>query len=79
MNDNDRAKLIEALEKKTDHDVLILAAADVVELKENFKTVCVDVKDHGTRITVLETNWKIFGILAGLAMLALAAAEILLR
>lgn len=60
LNEMERNKLIRELEQKSEHDVLILTAAGVAELKENFKEVCADVKDHGTRLTVLETNWKTF-------------------
>lgn len=68
MNDVERSKLIRELELKSDHDVLILTAADVTELKENFKTVCADVQDHGIRLTVIETNWKMFVAIVGAAV-----------
>ena len=79
MDEMERRKLIEDLESKSEHDVLILTAATVSELKENFKTVCADVKDHGTRLTVLETNWKVFGIVSALALIGLAFVDLVMR
>ena len=69
MNEIDRAKLIRELENKSDHDVLILAAADVTELKESFKQVCADVQDHTRRLTIIETNWKTFVALISAAVI----------
>lgn len=80
MNEMERNKLIRELELKSDHDVLILAAADVAELKENFKEVCEDVQDHSHRLTILETNWKTFvAIIAAAVIIVPVIVEILLR
>lgn len=80
MNDSDRAQLIRELEQKSEHDVLILTAAGVAELKENFKEVCADVKDHTNRLTILETNWKTFvAIIAAVVIIVPVIVEFILR
>jgi hypothetical protein len=80
MNDVERSKLIRELEMKSDHDVLILAAADVAELKDSFKTVCADVQDHSTRLTVIETNWKMFAAIIGaLVIIVPVVVDLLLK
>jgi hypothetical protein len=80
MNDSERDKLIRRLELKSDHDVLILAAADVIELKESFRGVCADVRDHSHRLTILETNWKTFvALISAAVVLVPVFLEIILR
>ena len=80
MDANARAQLIAELELKKDHDVLILAAADISELKTDFKQVCVDVQDHSRRLTILETNWKAFvAIVGALVVIVPLILEIILR
>jgi hypothetical protein len=80
MDPQERLNLIAELETKRDHDVLILAAADIAELKTDFKQVCMDVNDHARRLTVIETNWKAFvAIIAAAVIIIPVVVEILLR
>ena len=80
MDAQERLNLIAELETKRDHDVLILAAADIAELKTDFKQVCVDVQDHSRRLTILETNWKTFvAVIAAAVIVIPVIVEILLR
>jgi hypothetical protein len=80
MDPQDRLNLIAELELKRDHDVLILAAADIAELKTDFKEVCADTRDNTRRLTILETYWKTFvAIMAAAVIVVPVIVEILLR
>ena len=80
MNPQERLNLIAELETKRDHDVLILAAADIAELRTDFKEVCMDVRENTRRLTILETYWKTFvAIMAAAVIVVPVIVEILLR